>query len=179
MEFHEGWRVWRIEWSAVGVPQLGPMYADSSYTLPSYFEENRAMARCILGCASPPGPRCRCGIRFYPHTGGLFDVVVDRLAQRRVEATVRGRSEWSTPIVVSYGRPVGPAYKDPKAGEHGSWGMYWRTGRYDIRALIGWPEYPMEFLGTRYGNIPTFTFDCDKSPRETLQQVARAVRELR
>lgn len=174
--FKEGWRVWKIRPNQLGVPGLGPMYADDSYTLPARWEGNRAIARCILGCQSPPGPNCRCGIRFYPHTGGLFDTVAERLIQRHNDEVRTGNPEYhGAPIVVSYGMPASPSYQDPKPG----WGQYWRTGSYDVLALLGWPEYPMDVLAARHGNVPTFTFETFRSPTEALRRVANSVRVSR
>ncbi|SIM22175.1 Uncharacterised protein [Mycobacteroides abscessus subsp. abscessus] len=175
MNFKEGWRIWNFGVSPLGAVQLSSPLVNNSYTLPAVWDGNRVMAQCILGCPSPPGPECRCGIRFYSHTGGFFDKYVERTVAIRTNEILHHRPGYYGANVISYGRPVGPCYQDPKSGEHGSWRHYWRTGRYDVLALLGWPEYPMAALGARYG-VPTFTFDSMQSTGEMLERVASSVR---
>lgn len=175
MKFEAGWRVWRLGVNPFGVPQLDPPLSNDSYTLPAHWDGKTVMARCIHGCPSPPGPDCTCGLRFYSHTGGFFDKVAVRMAGIRAAEFLRGERLLS-PTVISYGTPVGPCYQDPKRGAHGSWRHYWRTGRYDVLALIGWPEYPMHELGVRYG-VPTFTFETTRPPAETLRWVADRINQ--
>lgn len=175
--FDEGWRLWRLGLGPMGAPQLGRPLADDTYTLPARWDGNLVMARCIRGCQSPPGPECTCGIRFYSHTEG-FAQVAERYVNRHAGELLDGRPRlWAAPTVISYGAPVGACYQDPEHGIYGSWRNYWRTGRYDVLALLGWPEYPMDALGARYGNVPVFTFDDTRSPAETLRRVASSVRQ--
>lgn len=134
------------------------------------------MARCIHGRQVLPGPECTCGIRFYPHTGGLIDKVATRAVGMRADGFLRGEPAYWGTRVFSYGIPVGPCYQDPKTGNHGSWRQYWRTGRYDVLALLAWPEYPLDALAGAHGNVPVFTFGNGRSPTETLRWVASNVR---
>ncbi|MEN4420649.1 hypothetical protein [Mycobacteroides chelonae] len=176
MNFEEGWRIWRLGIGPLGAPQLGPPLSDNTYTLPAVWDGNTAMAQCILGCTSLPGPECRCGLRFYPHTEGFVRIAEGMAARRTDELLHHWPGYWEKPAVISYGVPVGPCYPDPKTGLHGSWRQYWRTGRYEVLALLGWPEYPMQVLGARYGGIPTFSLDT-MPPSELLERVASSVRQ--
>lgn len=168
----EGWRIWRIETGPLGIPQLGPPLSDSSYTLSTHWEGNQAIARCIQGCPAPPGPQCSCGIRFYPHAQGFLEYA-ERIAERRTDELLRHRlGFWGRPMVIGYGRPVGPSYQDPKGGLWGGWHRYWRTGRFDLLALLGWPEYPMIELAARYGRVATFDMSIVPPTLKNLELIA-------
>ncbi|WP_255789045.1 hypothetical protein [Mycobacteroides abscessus] len=176
MKFDEGWRLWRLGVSPLGVPQLGSPLMNTGhgrgvYALPAVWDGNRVSARCLRGCEWPPGADCECGIRFYSHASG-FVAVAERMRDRHTHELLRPRSgSRALPTVISYGRPIGPCYHDPEHGINGSWRNYWRAGQYDVLALLGFDEYPMDKLGARYG-VPVFTFDNTHSPTETLQRIA-------